>query len=112
MQKREADSKRARISGSYTCTSLNSRLESKEEDEEGRAQARRDSHAGLPFSTFEFWIPGSRFGVAGCGLRVSDFRCRFSGVGCRVLGFGCRVSGVGFRVSGLGFRVSGVGCRV
>jgi len=52
---------------------------------------------------------GSRFGVEGLSLWVSNFGFRVSGFGLRVSGFGLRVSGFGFRASGFGLRVSGSG---
>ena len=93
------------------CLSLNSRLESNKEGEEGEACA---SHtlSGKNASVC-FRAPISTFGlrVSGCGFRVASFGFRVSGFGLRVSFFVWQVSGFGFRVASFGFRVSGFGTQ-
>jgi len=110
------------------CVSLNSRLESDEEEKKSYRPAGggrvsgfgiRDSGFGLRDSGFGYRASnlGSRVSGSGFRDRTSIFGLRVSGIGYRVSGFGFRVSGVGrpslgFRISGFGCRVSGIGFRV
>ena len=95
----EAVSRRARLSGAWTCVSLNSRLGSnKEEEGYGTFLRAGASLVPSPVTCISVWGLGS----GGWGLRFE--------VWVRGLVFGVR--GLGFGVWGLGFWVEGLGSRV
>ena len=92
------------------CVSLNSRLESKKEEEEkdnrlwrAREAHRDEGRAALceargPNFHLVLGFGLSCFGLSGFGFRVSGFGLRVSGFGFQVLGFGFQVWSLAFGV--------------